>query len=100
MRKIMHRQNRLLRLSSLIASLALGLLAFHVPSFGQTSDKQLATALAEIALLKQVIAEQDRRITNLEKALRTLQGNRSATQNLTLATAPVDSILCGHGHTP
>src|SRR6266571_4024477 len=26
--------------------------------------------------------------------------NRSATQNLTLATAPVDSILCGHGHTP
>ena len=29
-----------------------------------------------------------------------LRGNRSATQNLTLATAPVDSILCGHGHTP
>jgi hypothetical protein len=70
----MHRQNRLLRLSSLIAGLALALLAFYVPSFGQTSDKQLATALAEITLLKQVIAEQDRRITDLEKALRTLQG--------------------------
>src|SRR5262249_47500499 len=27
-------------------------------------------------------------------------GNRLATQNLTLATAPVDSVLCGHGHPP
>jgi transposase len=27
-------------------------------------------------------------------------GNRSATQNLTLATASVDSVLCGHGHPP
>jgi hypothetical protein len=27
-------------------------------------------------------------------------GNRLATQTLTLATAPVDSILCGHGHLP
>ncbi len=68
----MHREKRLFRSFSLILGLALVPLAPSVPSFGQTSDKHLETALAEIALLNRVIAEQDRRITDLEKALTTL----------------------------
>ena len=42
-------------------------------SFGQT-DKKVADAIAEIAVLKRLVAEQGRRITELEKALAALQG--------------------------
>lgn len=53
--------------------LALGLLFLTVlsPSFGQQSDRRSEDVLAEIKLLKRVVAEQDRRIANLEKALDT-----------------------------
>jgi hypothetical protein len=53
--------------------LALGLLLLSVlsPSFGQQSDRRIEDALAEITLLKRVVAEQDRRIATLEKTLDT-----------------------------
>jgi hypothetical protein len=38
------------------------------PSFGQQSDQRIEDALAEITLLKRVVAEQDRRIATLERA--------------------------------
>jgi hypothetical protein len=41
------------------------------PSFGQQNDRRVEDALAEITLLKRVVAEQDRRIANLEKSLDT-----------------------------
>lgn len=82
----MRRENRLFRLSLLNAGLALVLLAPSFPSFGQTSDKELETALAEIALLKQAIAEHDRRIADLEKALRTLQARSDQSSPSSLTT--------------
>jgi hypothetical protein len=53
--------------------LTLGLLFLSVlsPSFGQQSDRRIEDAVAEITLLKRVVAEQDRRIATLEKALDT-----------------------------
>jgi hypothetical protein len=53
--------------------LTLGLLLLSVlsPSFGQQSDRRIEDAFAEITLLKRVVAEQDRRIVTLEKALDT-----------------------------
>jgi hypothetical protein len=47
------------------------LLSVLSPSFGQQSDRRIEDALAEITLLKRVVAEQDRRIATLEKALDT-----------------------------
>jgi hypothetical protein len=56
-------------------SLILGLLLLSVlsPSFGQQRDRRVEDAIAEITLLKRVVAEQDRRIANLEKSLETSQ---------------------------
>jgi hypothetical protein len=50
--------------------LTLGLLFLTVlsPTFGQQSDRRIEDALAEITLLKRVVAEQDRRIATLERA--------------------------------
>jgi hypothetical protein len=39
----------------------------------QTRDRRLDEALTDITLLKRLVREQDRRIADLEKALRTLQ---------------------------
>ena|SRR5579871_1638446 len=39
----------------------------------QSRDRRLEEALTDIALLKRLVREQDRRIADLEKALRTLQ---------------------------
>jgi hypothetical protein len=39
----------------------------------QSTESRLEDALTDIALLKRVVREQDRRIADLEKALRTLQ---------------------------
>lgn len=43
------------------------------PCFSQSTDQRLSDALAEITLLKRVVAEQDRRIAELEKAVGVLQ---------------------------
>lgn len=42
------------------------------PAFGQRDESPLADALAEIKLLKRVVAEQDRRLAELEKAIAAL----------------------------
>ena len=44
----------------------------------QSKDRQLDDALTDIALLKRVVREQDRRIEDLEKALRNLQAAGAA----------------------
>jgi hypothetical protein len=54
-----------------IPTLGLMLLSMLLPSYGQQSDRRIEDALAEITLLKRVVAEQDRRIAGLEKALGT-----------------------------
>jgi hypothetical protein len=43
-----------------------------------TRDRRLDDALTDIALLKRLVREQDRRIADLEKALRTLQAAAAA----------------------
>jgi hypothetical protein len=50
--------------------------AFLVTSFGlegQTPDARLDDAVTEIALLKRIIAEQDRRLATLERTVKSLQ---------------------------
>jgi hypothetical protein len=42
-------------------------------SFSQSNERRTEDATAEIALLKRTVAEQDRRIADLEKAVRALQ---------------------------
>jgi hypothetical protein len=42
-------------------------------SFSQSNERRTEEATAEIALLKRTVAEQDRRIADLEKAVRALQ---------------------------
>jgi len=44
----------------------------------QSRDRRLDEALTDIALLKRVVKEQDRRIADLEKALRTVQAAGAA----------------------
>ena len=46
-------------------------LGFH--SFGQTGDRRIDDALAEVTLLKRALAEQDLRIKDLEKTVKALQ---------------------------
>jgi hypothetical protein len=43
-------------------------------SVGRPADRRLDNALAEIATLKQIVAEQDRRITALEQLVKPPQG--------------------------
>ncbi len=45
----------------------------QAPAQPQSTESRLKDALTDIALLKRVVREQDRRIADLEKALRTLQ---------------------------
>lgn len=56
---------------SIVLSLAL-LGAAHA-SFGQTVEQRLNDALNEITILKRLVAEQDRRISQLEKAVEALR---------------------------
>jgi len=58
--------------SRIIAASALGLLwlATAPLSLSQTRDRRLDDALAEITLLKRMVREQDRRIADLEKAVK------------------------------
>jgi hypothetical protein len=53
--------------------LSLAFLGAAQASFGQTIEQRLNDAMNEITILKRVIAEQDRRITQLEKAVEALR---------------------------
>jgi len=72
----------------MIAAGLLGLLGLAIspPCFGQTSsspsrDRRLEAAETEISLLKRIVKEQDRRIGELEKTVKSLR---------TAAAAPAD----------
>jgi hypothetical protein len=56
---------------------------------GQTTEKKLDDAIAEISLLKRVIAEQDRRISDLEKTVGALE--RAAKPDLSALGNQVDA---------
>lgn len=61
-------------MSRLIAIGILGLMGLSASPLclGQARDRRLDEALADIALLKRLIAEQDRRIADLEKTIKSL----------------------------
>jgi hypothetical protein len=52
------------------------LLTVSPSAFGQTDQRRLEDAFAEITLLKRALAEQDRRITDLQNALKMLQSEQ------------------------
>lgn len=54
------------------------LLAIAPSSFSQTRDRRLEDALVDITLLKRLIKEQDRRIADLEKTVKSLQSTMAA----------------------
>ncbi len=62
-------------MSRIIAVSVLGLVWLTISPFclSQTRDRRLEDALVDIALLKRVVKEQDRRIADLEKAVKVLQ---------------------------
>ena len=62
-----------LQISASVVISTLVLTGLSFPALRQTQNKQLEDALVEIAKLKSVITEQDRRITELEKAVSILQ---------------------------
>lgn len=61
---------------SRLAFAAVAVCWFVPQSFGQTGDRRIEDALAEITLLKRALAEQDRRITDLEKIVKVLNESR------------------------
>jgi len=70
----------------IIAAGVLGLMAWAIspPCFGQTSsnqsrDRRLDAAETEISLLKRLVKEQDRRIAELEKTVKSLRAAPTAT---------------------
>jgi len=78
---------------SIVLSLAF-LGAAHA-SFGQTLEQRLNDAMNEITILKRVIAEQDRRISQLEKAVEALRSvsapNREQTEAASEPSKPKTS---------
>jgi len=64
------------------------ILWFVPHSFGQPADRRIDDAIAEITLLKRALAEQDRRITDLENTVRALQGSRAQNPALAAPTSP------------
>jgi hypothetical protein len=66
--------------SRIIAASVLGLLwlATAPLCLSQTRDRRLDEALAEITLLKRLVKEQDRRIADLEKAVKSAQAVQAA----------------------
>jgi hypothetical protein len=58
---------------ALLVGFSIAQFATPFAAFGQTSERRLEEALAEIALLKRVVAEQDKRIGELEKLVKMLQ---------------------------
>jgi len=72
-------------MSRIFAAGVLGLIGWAIspPCFGQTSsnqgrDRRLEATETEISLLKRVVKEQDRRIAELEKIIKTLQAQATA----------------------
>ena len=59
---------------SRIASVILTVFLCTPFCLGQATDRRIDDALAEITLLKRALAEQDRRITELERTVKMLQG--------------------------
>jgi hypothetical protein len=49
------------------------LLAMSVMTVGQTRDRRVDDVLTDVALLKRVVKEQDRRIAELEKTIKSLE---------------------------
>lgn len=56
-----------------IGVFAVALLTVAPPSFSQTRDRRLEDALVDITLLKRLIKEQDHRIADLERTVKSLQ---------------------------
>ena len=82
--------------------MSLALLGTASTSFGQTIEKRLDDAIAEITILKRVIAEQDRRISDLEKAILSLQSSavpgREQTGALEKSSGPQSSKPAWHNN--
>jgi hypothetical protein len=55
------------------AALSICVIVSSPCSFGQTRDRRLEEATSDITLLKRVVKEQDRRIAELEKTVKSLQ---------------------------
>ncbi len=68
--------------------LSLGVLAAAGASFGQTVEQRLNDTMNEITILKRVIAEQDRRISQLEKAVEALRLAPAPTKEQAAAAEP------------
>jgi hypothetical protein len=76
-----------LPMRKVIAAGVLGLigLAISPPCFGQTSssqgrDRRLEATETEVSLLKRIVKEQDRRIAELEKTVKSLRAATTATE--------------------
>ncbi len=73
----------------MVCSIILSLASLGVAqaSFGQTVEQRLNDAMNEITLLKRVIAEQDRRISQLEKAVEALKSAPAPDKGQTAASS-------------
>ncbi len=71
----MNKQSRCL--ADFACSILIGLVLIVTPStsFAQALEQRLNDAFAEITMLKRVIAEQNRRISELEEAIRLIQSS-------------------------
>ncbi len=80
--------------------LSLAFLGTAQASFGQTIEQRLNDAVNEITILKRVIAEQDRRISQLEKAVEALRSvsasNREKTKTASEPSNPKTSKPLWH----
>jgi hypothetical protein len=76
----MSKQSRCL--AAFVCSILMGLVMMVTPSasFAQELEQRLDDAVAEITMLKRIIAEQDRRISELEKAIRLIQSSAVSAQ--------------------
>jgi len=64
--------------SFMIAAFALICFVISPISFAQSRDRRLEDAISDIRLLKRVVDEQNRRITELEKTVKELQASAAA----------------------
>jgi len=67
--------------------LTFGVLGAARAAYGQTVEQRLNDTLNEITILKRVIAEQDRRISQLEKAVEALRAGSAADKGQTGAAS-------------
>ena len=83
-----------------IAAGVLGLIALAIspPCFGQASsnqsrDRRLEAAEVDVSLLKRLVKEQDRRIADLEKTVKSLQAAATANAEKPIAPEPVKPVV-------